>query len=172
MIWVSDQSLFIARQHLRVLNMTSFDFFSWSEDEIVQFATSFDDAEKDAFLHDVVSATTPRRLSPGTIVDFDLALEIKMYYFGCLAKWMFGMSMQEAIRDVDFHIRNVEDWHSLRRGCLVLVAPQLSITSWQCIKAMMQRKWVTFELQASLSWNVSLTCLAWNLSEQCTPVVG
>jgi len=116
MIWVSSQSLAVPLEHLQTLNMTRFLFFSWSEDEIHQFAKSFHDGKKNAFIQEVVSATPPSRLATAAIVDFDLALEIKMYYCGCSARWMFGMRMEEAIDDIETYLEKVQDSRSLLYG--------------------------------------------------------
>ena len=109
MVWVSNQSLAIPIEHLDAANMTSFSFFSWSKEQVKQCAGAFSDQEKQLFVQDVVSATPQNRLEPGVVVDFDLALEIKMYYCGCSARWLFGYSMERAIQDIHAHLAKVED---------------------------------------------------------------
>ena len=116
MIWVSSQQLVIPGEHLEVVKMESHRCFSWGKDEIIAYAATFDDETRGKYVEDIVSALPSRRRTPGESFDFDQAIAIKMHYCGCSARWMFGMSMKEALEDIDLHLSKVQDAKLIRAG--------------------------------------------------------
>lgn len=116
MIWVSSQQLVIPGEHLAVVKMERHLCFSWGKDEIIAYAATFDAETRSKYVKDIVSGLPSRRLTPGESIDFDQAIAIKLHYCGCSARWMFGMSMEEAIADIELHLSKVQDAKLIQAG--------------------------------------------------------
>lgn len=116
MIWVSSQQVLIAGEHLEMYNVERHLHFSWSETEIARYTAMFPPDEKRAFILDVVSGTPAGRLMPSEEPSFEQALEIRMWYCGCSARWIFGMTMTAAINDIKNHVAAVGNAEAVQFG--------------------------------------------------------
>lgn len=116
MVWVSSQQIPAPLEQLEALNMSIFNFYSWSQEEIRRFAFSFNKGEKAEFIADVERSTPKHRVAPNAAMDFELALRIKMYYFGSSARWVFGMAMTTAMDDIQRQLEKVQDASKLQAG--------------------------------------------------------
>lgn len=60
--------------------------------------------------------TADKRNEWDPIVDFNQAVRIKMHYFGCSARYMFGMAMDLARDDVDEFLTAVDNAEKVQQG--------------------------------------------------------
>lgn len=116
MIWVSSQQLVLPREHLMAVNMKYHSLYSWTETEINEYAATFDDEMKQTLVQDVIAGLPDNRSLPEATIDFDQACAIKMYFCGCSARWMFGMSLKDALEDIEIHLAKVENAQLIQAG--------------------------------------------------------
>ena len=116
MIWISSQQLVIPREHLQAVNMKYLSFYSWTETEINEYAATFDDGMKRAFVDEVIDGLPENRSLPWAAIDFDQACTIKKYFCGCSARWMFGMNLKDALQDMELHLAKVTNAQLIQNG--------------------------------------------------------
>lgn len=116
MIWVSSQQLVIHEEHLMRIKMESFSFYSWAKREVKEYALKFSDSQKEQFRLDVVAGTKGSRNDWDPEIDFDQSVNIKMHYFGCSARWLFGMPMEKALQDLFKSLGKVESVDKIQEG--------------------------------------------------------
>ena len=108
-IWVSSLQVVIPGEELSMSNTTEILFTSWRLDELRNFAHTFSDTKKAAFIEDAKS------IFP-TLNSFDATINAKFWLFGGSATWMFGMSASLARKDIDRYIEKVDNADKLNAG--------------------------------------------------------
>jgi hypothetical protein len=68
------------------------------------------------FMQDVVEGIPASRLMSNEQLVFHQALETEMWYCGCSARWVFGMTMEAALDDVKNHVAAVHDAKQVQSG--------------------------------------------------------
>ena len=116
MIWISSQQLVVPREHLHAVNMKYLSLYSWTETEINEYAATFDDGMKRAFVDEVMAGIPQNRSLPSATIDFEQACTIKKYFCGCSARWMFGMSLKDALEDIEIHLWKVNNVQLIQNG--------------------------------------------------------
>ena len=116
MIWISSQQLVVPREHLQAVNMKYVSLYSWTETEINEYAATFDDRMKRAFVDEVIGGLPENRSLRSATIDFDQACTIKKYFCGCSARWMFGMNLKAALEDIEIHLAKVNNAQLIQNG--------------------------------------------------------
>ena len=108
-IWVSSLQVVIPGEELSMSNTTEILLTSWRLDELRDFARTFSDTKKAAFIEDAKS------IFP-SLNSFDATINAKFWLFGGSATWMFGMSASLARKDIDRYIEKVDNADKLNAG--------------------------------------------------------
>ena len=117
MIWVSSQQVVVGVEHLTQLNMERRTYFSWEEADIRRYASTFSPTRQAEFKDDVVAGMSSSiRLEQNEAITFEQALNIKIHFCGCSARWMFGTTMKKALEDIHTHIAAIDNAQMIQSG--------------------------------------------------------
>lgn len=109
MYWVSCQQVVVPQQELELHSMEEYSYYSWTEGEVCAFAQSLSPEAKEEFRVDVANTRAiQHRLEPEAITFTD-AVNIKLWFCGTSARWVFGMTMEKALKDLSKYVSKVNN---------------------------------------------------------------
>ena len=95
-VYVTSQQVVIPEEHLMELDMVEFYDSSWTNSDVEDYASKMDTAQQNQLLVDYQGTTSQNS-------TFNESIESKYWYFGGSARYMFGMTMQRALNDLEKH---------------------------------------------------------------------
>jgi hypothetical protein len=114
MVCVSSQQIVIPRENLLELELEDFSCSSWTREEINSYAAVMREEEKASVVADFKDTMA------GRIDDRDYSMdevvEIKYWFFGGSARYMFGLTMKHALADIQDHVHKITDAEQVFRG--------------------------------------------------------
>jgi len=114
MVWVSSQQIVIPQETLNELGWLEFPCSSWSREEIDAYVGAMSVQVKADIVADFKNAMA------GRIDDRDYSMEevvdIKFWFFGGSARYMFGLTMEESLKDMARHVNKINDVEQVFRG--------------------------------------------------------
>jgi hypothetical protein len=114
MVWVSCQQIVIPQEILLELGWLEIPCSSWTREEIDAYVGVMSAQEKAAIVADFKGEMA------GRIDDRDYSMEevveIKSWFFGGSARYMFGLTMARALEDMESHVGKINDVEQVFRG--------------------------------------------------------
>ena len=114
-VWVSSQQIVITEETLIELGWVEVSFSSWTSDEINAYAAAMGEPTKAELVADFKDAMADR-LDDGRDYSFEDVVGIKTWFFGGSARYMFGLRMEQALRDLKKHVAKINDVELIFRG--------------------------------------------------------
>ena len=109
-VYVTSQQVVIPEEHLMEQNMVEFYDSSWTKSDVEDYASKMDAARRNQLLTDYQGTTSQN-------CTFNECIESKYWYFGGSAKYMFGMTMQRALKDLEKLASAVPNAEMVLNGC-------------------------------------------------------
>lgn len=115
MVWVTSQQVVIPQETLLELGWDEICYPSWTRDEIDSYVLKMSEEEKTRIIADF-NAGMAGRLDDDKEYAIDDVVNIKHWFFGGSARYMFGLPTQKALADIKNHTEKIEDVEQVFRG--------------------------------------------------------